>query len=143
MAGGYRKPSMPAPVSGPGRFARRTDGGVSQPVRSLSDAAYGEQATFRDIQTGAPMNASARTPQGGGALTASPQAPPVPLSAPTQRPDEPITSGVDVGPGVGSTALGVPQRRALSVAGILEKMLPNDPNGDVRALYEIALNRGW
>lgn len=105
--GGYRRPTNPAPASGPGKLSRRTDGGPGkQPVRALPDAAYGEQATYRQDQQGAPM---ARAPQG-------PSAPPapgadlsnvIPFDADSQRPDEPITAGADAGAGPGMSALGL------------------------------------
>lgn len=93
--GGYRAPSKPAPVSGPGALSRRTDG-PGQPTRSLPNAAYGEQSDFEGMQTGARMADSGR------------QMPQVtPLGAPTQRPDEPVTAGSPSGPGVGPEAIGV------------------------------------
>lgn len=93
--GGYRRPSTPAPVSGPGSMSARTDGGPSdrQPMRAIPDAAYGEQAEFMDIQSGAPMAAEPSMP------------PPVGLDAPTSRPDEPITAGAGAGPGPGPDTL--------------------------------------
>jgi hypothetical protein len=106
--GGYQPPRHPAPVSGPGRLSRRTDGGpgdrrASQPVRDLPNPAYGEQQTFRDTQAAAPM---------------APEASPLPVSpvdlsgitslnAPSTRPGEPITAGADSGPGPGPAALGL------------------------------------
>lgn len=94
MAGGYRKPSKPAPVSGPGPLSQRTDGGPAQAMRDLPNAAYGEQKNFQEIQAGAPM------------AQANPLASIVGLGAPTQRPDEPITAGSPSGPGPGTEALG-------------------------------------
>ena len=44
--GGYRQPSNPAPVSGPGALSARTDGGAGnskQPIRRIPGQAYGEQ----------------------------------------------------------------------------------------------------
>jgi hypothetical protein len=57
---------------------------------ALPDAAYGEQAEFQDIQAGAPMAG---------------MAPPPGLMDPSMRPDEPVTSGIDMGDGVGAGAL--------------------------------------
>lgn len=90
--GGYRRPSNPAPVSGPGALSRRTDGGPSQPIRDLPDARYGENAAFRDAQQAAPM--STGMPDLSGV---------VPFGAPSGRPDEPITAGLPTGPGAGSS----------------------------------------
>ena len=93
--GGYRRPSRPAPVSGPGALSRRTDG--TQPRTDLPDARYGEQKQFQEIQAGADMAAGPTAP--GPA--------PVPLDAPTQRPEEPVTAGAALGPGVGPEAAGI------------------------------------
>lgn len=104
--GGYRQPAQPAPASGPGRLARRTDGGPAQKIRDITDAPYGEAKTFRDLQQAAPLaqqpGPDVSTPAPG------PAAAPVPLGAPTQNPDEPVTAGAAVGPGVGPEALGLP-----------------------------------
>jgi hypothetical protein len=63
-----------------------------------------------------------------------------PLTAPTERPDEPLTSGMDFGVGPGSEALALPQERSLSQ--ILASMLEADPTGDVRDLYDFVVSRG-
>lgn len=101
--GGYQRPRRPAPASGPGKLSRRTD---RQPVRALPDAAYGEQATYRADQQAAPMAKAQPAPQGAQ----QPQADlsrVVPMGAPTQNPNEPITAGADSGPGTGAEAIGV------------------------------------
>ncbi|MAJ64735.1 MAG: hypothetical protein CL556_12220 [Alphaproteobacteria bacterium] len=92
--GGYRAPKNPAPVSGPGAQSKRTDGIKSQSPMDMPDAAYGEQKEMRGIQGAAPM-AAASMPK----IT--------PLDAPTQRPDEPVTSGMDRGPGPGRASIGM------------------------------------
>lgn len=108
--GGYQRPSNPAPVSGPGAGSKRTDGGPAQKLRELPDAQYGEAATFRDLQNGAPLaqspspGSSLTTASGGGAVQQ-----PVGFDAPTQFPDMPVTSGVDAGPGNGSSVLSMNQ----------------------------------
>lgn len=86
--GGYRRPANPAPVSGPGALSQRTDG--RQPTMDLPNAKYGENAAFRDAQQAAPMSES------GPDLSQI-----VPLGAPTERPDEPISAGLSGGPGAG------------------------------------------
>jgi len=130
--GGYRAPSKPAPVSGPGALSQRTDG-PGQPTRSMPNAAYGEQAEFADMQGGARMSDSGR------------QMPQItPLGAPTMRPDEPVTAGSPSGPGVGPEAIGVSassqQQDAIDVRQIaeylpsLERManMPGVPTSFVR-----------
>ncbi|OUX88346.1 MAG: hypothetical protein CBC03_09195 [Pseudoalteromonas sp. TMED43] len=93
--GGMRRPQNPAPVSGPGRLSQRTDGGPQQVQAEMSGMPYGENQEFEAIQASAPMKATpaARAPKG-----AAPKSP-ASLFSPTQRPDEPVTSGASFGPG--------------------------------------------
>lgn len=103
--GGYRKPSNPAPVSGPGAASRRTDGGPAdrQPVRAIPSggpgATYGDRQASVDLQSAAPLAAASP------AATPTPQTAGVPNGAmpdpfgPTQRPGEPLTAGAMLGPG--------------------------------------------
>lgn len=96
--GGYRRPNNPAPVSGPGAMSSRTDGGPGQPVRVAPGGEYGSRQEMEEIQSSAPMaeqSAPASAPR------------PTPINAPTARPDEPITAGAPVGPGVGPEAAGI------------------------------------
>jgi hypothetical protein len=99
--GGYRRPANPAPASGPGALSQRTDG---QPIRDLPDAQYGENASFREAQQGAPLPGSSTS---GGAAP-PPSRPVIGLGEPTNQPDTPVTAGADVGAGPGSEALGLP-----------------------------------
>lgn len=103
--GGYRKPAKPAPVSGPGAHSARTDGGVAK--MTMPNAEYGEAADFEQIQSGASMNRE------GGGMSAPPMNPQpttqvIPLNAPSQWADVPVTDGVDMGAGRGSSALNLP-----------------------------------
>lgn len=92
--GGYRRPSRPAPVSGPGRYSRRTDG--KQPKRIASGGDYGDRQEMESLQSSAPMRATQSSAQ-----AASPAPAPIdtsaltPLDAPTARPDEPLQAGMD------------------------------------------------
>ena len=63
-----------------------------------------------------------------------------PLAAPTARPDEPITAGMDFGGGPGSEALALQNQRTLSQ--ILASMIDIDPTGDVQELYNYVASRG-
>jgi hypothetical protein len=53
--GGYRKPTNPAPVSGPGSLSQRTDGGPTQPAKYISGLPYGQGQETYDNQVAAPM----------------------------------------------------------------------------------------
>ncbi len=99
--GGYRAPAKPAPVSGPGAHSQRTDG--RQPIADLPDAAYGEDATFRELQKGAPLaQASPATAQGAGGIDLSSV---IPMAASSGQPGTPVTDGADAGAGASSAAL--------------------------------------
>jgi len=104
--------------SGPGKFAKRTD---RQGAKQLPNAAYGEQKDFQNIQAGAPMSRTAQAP-----APRNPMADIIPLNAPTRRPDEPVTAGVDAGPGPGREILGIktPTDVTLQDLSKLSKYMP-------------------
>ncbi len=82
-----------AGVSGPGKFAVRTD------KLEMGSTAYGEGVETQAIKSGAPLakTADVRPTSVGQPVTS--------LYAPTERPDEPATTGIDKGAGAGSDAL--------------------------------------
>lgn len=97
--GGYRKPANPAPVSGPGKLSRRTDGGPTQAAKGIpANGQYGERKAMQELQQSAPMQGNP-VPSMPTPTIAAPRPQVTNLFAPTQRPDEPITSGAPVGPG--------------------------------------------
>ena len=71
----------------------------------------------------------------------TPQEAMTPLYAPTQRPDEPITTGVAMGPGAGPEALSM-GKATEKLSDVLVKMLPYDTDGSIAILYQDALARG-
>jgi len=109
-SGGYQKPNEPAMASGPGPLSQRTDGGAgsTQAAQWVAGGDYGDGGLM-GIQQGAPMSATpSPTPASSGAqpMNTGPQV--VPLTEPSQRPDEPVTSGAASGPGPGPEALRIP-----------------------------------
>ena len=123
-------------ISGPGSFSKRTD------LQYQSDA-YGDGVAYDAAKAGAPL---AKSPDVRGATPTAvrdaAEASITPLFAPTQRPDEPITTGIDMGPGAGSDILmGRPQATE-KLSDTLAKMLPYDQTGEVAILYQNALARG-
>jgi hypothetical protein len=104
----------PGAVSGPGKFSKRPDI-PAQGAKRLPNAAYGEQKDFLAQQAGAPM-----------AKSANPLGSVIPLSAQTNRPYEPVTAGVDAGPGPGSEVLGLKAPSDVQVGDLtaLQKYLP-------------------
>lgn len=131
-----------APVSGPGRLSRRTDRSPFQKIRELPDASYGEAKEFNDLQKQAPLaNAPAPAPGAGGPgpqANPTPLASVIPLNAPTQRPDEPVTSGALTGPGPGPEALGpaMSMRTAQyqSASDLLNNLAAGSDSPDLKAL---------
>jgi hypothetical protein len=125
-------------VSGPGKFSVRTDLPASQN--------YGDRKAMAEQIAGAP---TARTPDVRGlptgqvqaAAQAAPQPPITELYAPTQRPDEPVTSGVAVGPGPGPEVMGY-AGQSEKLSDILSQMLPYDTDGEIAILYQQAVSRG-
>jgi hypothetical protein len=125
-------------VSGPGKFSVRTDLPASEN--------YGDRKAMAEQIAGAP---TARTPDVRGlptgqvqaAAQAAPQPPVTELFAPTQRPDEPITSGVAVGPGPGPEVMGY-AGQSEKLSDILSQMLPYDTDGEIAILYQQAVSRG-
>ena len=143
--GGYRKPTNPAPVSGPGSLSQRTDGGPAdtQAAKYISGLPYGEGQAMMDIQGSAPMAAAPSIEQSNmpsGLASAAASQPLTPFGAPTERPNEPITAGMDFGAGPGSESLNLPRERRLSE--ILSSMIDIDPTGDVEELYNFVVSRG-
>jgi hypothetical protein len=139
MAGGYQQPTNPAPVSGPGALSQRTDGGPAdtQAPMVAPGGAYGDRTDMLDLQSSAPMEAAPSTP-------AAPAVEPIPFNAPTQRPDEPVTTGVAAGPGAGPEILANnqgPQFRTLT--HVLQSMVGNDTTGEVSAFLSMAQQNGW
>jgi hypothetical protein len=124
----------PANVSGVGGAGQSG----TQAPQYISGLPYGQgQATMQQQQS-APM---AGSPMPTAAPMPMPSLPSVtPLTASTERPDEPLTAGMDFGPGPGSEALNLPKQRGLSE--ILSSMIDLDPTGDVQDLYDFVASRG-
>ena len=117
-SGGYRQPSNPAQVSGPGALSQRTDG---QPMRDLPDARYGENAQFRADQQGAPLASASSVTGGGGGIDLSQI---VGLGEASTQPGTPVTDGAAMGAGAGPEALGLPRDDLQEEAQALKKYLP-------------------
>jgi hypothetical protein len=123
-------------VSGPGPFAKRTD------LQYQPDQ-YGQGVEYDAAKAGAPL---AKTPDVRGAtptaVREAAQESLTPLFAPTQRPDEPITTGIDMGEGAGSQVLSMRPAPVEKISDTLAKMLPYDQSGEIAILYQNALARG-
>jgi hypothetical protein len=125
-----------AGVAGPGKYSVRTDN------LDMGSTAYGEGVETAAIKSGAPL---AKTGEVRGMpaseVRAAAEETITPLFAPTQRPEEEITAGVDIGPGVGSSAL-MMGKSVEKLSDALAKMLPYDETGEIGILYQQALSKG-
>jgi hypothetical protein len=126
-----------AGVSGPGKFSVRTD------KLEMGSKAYGEGVETQAIQSGAPLSkTSGVSPaRAGDVREAAAQGPVTELFAPTTRPAEPITAGIDMGPGAPAKAL-MMQKSVTKTSDTLAKMLPFDTDGSIAILYQQAVARG-
>ena len=99
---------------------------------SIPSSYYGDGKELDALQAAAPM---AGVPK-----------PPTPLFAPSARPDEPVTAGIDFGDGPGSEALasGPGYQRAPRLQDTLARVMSATP-GDTRMqrLLDAARKYGW
>ncbi len=121
---------------GPGKFSTRTDG------LEFQSPEYGAGVEQAAIKAGAPLAKTADV-RGlpAGEVRAAAQEAVTPLFAPTQRPDEPITSGIAMGAGPGPEVMGANPIR-IKTSDTLAKLLPFDDTGEIAILYQEALARG-
>lgn len=126
MARGGVRPTAPQnnpaninPMGGNGQ-----SGNGSQAPKYIPGMAYGQGQATMQQQQGAKMAGPMPTPT-PAPVSAAPMTEARPLTAPSDRPNEPITSGVDVGAGPGSESLMMPQQQQES----------NDP--DINLVREV------
>ncbi len=115
LRSGPRKPSTP------------------QVAPASTNPQYGAQAAqLRSLQALPLAPASPSPPQVAPAngTGAAPPSPIIPLDAPTMRPDEPLTAGVDVGPGPGAPQPLQPS----TINDLLRVVAPTSP--ELAQLYE-------
>ena len=130
--GGYRAPSNPAPVSGPGALSQRTDGGPTQGAKYISGLQYGQGKETYSNQLAAPM---AGNPMEQMSM-------PTELMAPTNRPNEPITAGLDIGEGPGSEIMNLPTTRE-PISTTMRKIAQFDPTGEAELIYSTLAEYGY
>jgi hypothetical protein len=125
-----------AGASGPGKYSKRTD-------MSLGSISYGEGGETAALNTAAPKAKTRGIADNVGGRPKESLTPVTPLFAPSQRPDEPITTGVDIGDGAGASSLMMQSQFAgRKLSDILAEMIPFDNTGDIAILYQDALSRG-
>lgn len=140
--GGYRKPSNPAPVSGPGSLSRRTDGGPTQGAKYIRGNTYGESKALMEAQQAAPMAAAPAPSASVTRPQVRPMQPITELTAPTERPDEPFSTGMPFDPTTpGPEILGVRNQQA-TLSSTLMQIAPFDETGEITELANYLVIRG-
>lgn len=89
----------------------------AQPVMRVPGQAYGAQADQVRQQQALPV-ATQPTPTPAAAPMPAPTQV-IPLDAPTQRPNEPVTSGIDLGPGAPA-----PQQQLIENPDLIRQWMP-------------------
>jgi len=115
-------------------YPQRTDLAVSTPKSKT----YGDATASRQAQQQVPMgNPSPVAP----APVARPRQPLIPLDAPSQYPDEPITAGANFGPGPNARAAGIPiAPQTGSVRELLIYLNSQYPNSDIENLLSTLMD---
>ena len=124
--------------AGPGKYSTRTDN------LQMGSTAYGEGVETQAIKSGAPLSTTpdTRPARAGDVREAAMQEPVTELFAPSQRPDEPITAGIDMGEGPGANAMMMRSQMTEKYSDTLAKLLPYDVSGEIAILYQGMLARG-
>ena len=122
--------------SGPSIYSTRTD------KLDMGSTSYGEGKETKEIKSAVPLATTPDTrPTPASEVREAATTRPVGLFAESQRPEEEITVGVDIGPGEGSSALGM-NKIQVKLSDSLAAMLPFDTTGEIAVLYQEALAQG-
>jgi hypothetical protein len=106
---------------------------MTQPQQEWTGLPYGQNKAVNDQQSGAPM-----------AGTPSPFANFIELGAPTMRPDEPLTAGINRGEGPGTEAMrGLLPNNAPSLIDTIKHLAQFDPSGDAELIYRALTDQGY
>jgi len=132
MAKGGFRPT--APQNSPMNISATGGNGQNgtQAARYIPGLPYGQGEQTYAQQVSAPM-------AGTAPIDGLPSV--VGLTAPTQRPSEPITAGVDFGPGPNSTVIQLPNTQP-TILTVLRQIAQNDPSGETDLIFQSMLERG-
>jgi hypothetical protein len=121
--------------SGPGDKATRTD------QLKIGSAFYSDDTA--EISTAAPKSKTRGSADdvGGRPRENIMQVPVTKLYDESQRPNQNVLAGVDIGADVGSSAL-MMKKSTVKLSDTLEALIPFDDTGEVTILYQDALSRG-
>jgi hypothetical protein len=118
-------------VSGPGPYAKRTD-------LSYQSQSYGDGVAYEAAKSGAALSTAPKNPM----LSQAPQVPTKQLPVTglydqTQRPEEPVTHGIDLGAGGGSNVLAMQDKGAGQYQNAYQmfQTMAQDPNASPSLQY--------
>lgn len=142
--GGYRKPSNPAPVSGPGKLSQRTDGGPTQAAKYMRGGKYGDGKAMMEAQQAAPMAAGTPTPAPIATVNPGPAGakPSLMSLLDAGNPETPLTHGLPYGPGAGPEVSAAPYAAAPDLRNTINRLRLVDDTGDFDLLAEYLDSRG-
>lgn len=114
-------------------------------MSAAPDQAYGDKKAQIDAQHIAPMAGTAplpapATPGAGSEGQRMPAYSGSAFNAPSERPGEPVTHGVDIGPGGGSDVLGLPNpaQGTGQMTALLQRYASTDTTGILGTLFQAA-----
>lgn len=112
---------------------------MQQPVQVVAGQPYGERKRLEEAQKVIPLPTSGGGPAApmSPAQSAAPGPPPPQLdfARPTERPNEPVTTGLPIGPGAGPSALAQPATD--QVGTTLRGLYAQNPSNDILRLIEL------
>ena len=126
-----------AGVSGPGKYSVRTDS------LRMGSTSYGEGIDTAAIKSSVKLASTpdVRPTPAAEVRDAATQSPITELFAPTSQPNTPVTDGIDIGGGRGSSAL-MMKKNTVKLSDSLVQLLPFDTTGEIAVLYQEALAQG-
>lgn len=120
----------------PGKaYSNRSD---MQAPKAPTGLPYGEHKQLVDAQHAVPLPNVGAAPAAGGVLPAQGTPPALgDFTRPTERPTEPVTAGLSVGPGPGPEALQTVGPAADQIGLRLRVLYQQNPNNDLLRLIEL------
>lgn len=114
-------------ISGPGKFAKRTDLEYQSPEYGAGAEMAAQKggaplATSPDVRGAAPSTFRRDVERGAAAGAAAQEV--TSLYAPSQRPNTPVTEGIDLGAGAGSEALQMRQPDDINFRSAIRAYMP-------------------
>lgn len=137
--GGPRQPDgKPRPPSGPGKYSQRTDLSRVVPTGQEYGARAPQEAALAEFPLPTSSSSAAQpSPVGAPAPGLNPLDLASLLIRPTNRPDEPVTAGMESGPGPGPEALGPTDIDAIYHQRLIQNFTRPDSPPELRGMANL------